>query len=99
LNWFHNKVNQSQIVSNPFQKPLSVKQPVETTIQQVDIPLLFENTSISKRIKIKQPWIKYMNGLQIQTTQNPHKQATTKPSTNLHGFRDIKAYLQKSPPL
>jgi len=35
-----------------------------------------------------------MSGLQIQTTKNPHTQATTKPSTNLHGFGDIKVYLQ-----
>ena len=32
--------------------------------------------------------------LQIQTTQNPHTQATTSLSTNVHGFGDIKAYLQ-----
>jgi len=36
-----------------------------------------------------------MSGLQIQTTQNPHTQAATNPSTNLHGFGDIKAYLQQ----
>jgi len=36
-----------------------------------------------------------MSGLLIQTTQNPYTQAATKPSTNLHGFGDIKAYLQK----
>jgi len=35
-----------------------------------------------------------MSGLQIQTTQNPHTQAAAKPSTNLHGFGDIKAYVQ-----
>jgi len=37
-----------------------------------------------------------MSELQIQTTQNLHTQAATKPSTNLHGFGDIKAYLQHS---
>jgi len=36
-----------------------------------------------------------MNELQIQTTQNPHTQATTNPSTNLHGFGDIIVYLQQ----
>jgi len=51
LNWFDNKVNQSHVVPNPFQKPLSVKQPVEMNIQQVDFPLLFENTSFSKSLK------------------------------------------------
>jgi len=35
-----------------------------------------------------------MGELQIQTTQNPHTQATTKPSTNLHGFGDIKTLVQ-----
>ena len=32
--------------------------------------------------------------LQIQTTQNPHTKATARPSTNLHGFGDIKALVQ-----
>jgi len=36
-----------------------------------------------------------MSGLQIETTQNPHTQAVSKPSTNPHGFGDIKAYLQQ----
>jgi len=36
-----------------------------------------------------------MSGLQIQTTQNPNKQAAAKPSTNVHGFGDIKVYLQQ----
>ena len=40
-----------------------------------------------------------MSGLQIQTTQKPHTQTTTNPSTNFHGFGDIKAYLQQSPPI
>jgi len=33
-----------------------------------------------------------MSKLQIQTTQNPHTQATTKPSTIFRGFGDIKAH-------
>jgi len=33
--------------------------------------------------------------LQNQTTQNPHTQAAARPSTILHEFRDIKAYLQQ----
>jgi len=37
--------------------------------------------------------------LQIQTTQNPHTQATTKSSSNLQGFGDIKGYVQQSPPI
>jgi len=37
--------------------------------------------------------------LQIQTTHNPHTQAAARPSTNLHGFGDIKAYLQQTPPI
>jgi len=36
--------------------------------------------------------------LQIQTAQNPHTQATTKSSSNLHGFGDIKGYVQKALP-
>jgi len=40
-----------------------------------------------------------MSGLQIQTTQNPHTQAATKPSTNLHEFGDIKAHVQHFPHL
>jgi len=96
INWFDSKVNQSQTVSNPFKKPLSVKQPVEMIIQQVDFPLLFQNTFFFKRIKFKHLWIKSMSGLHIQTTQNPHTQATTKPSTNLHGFGAIKVYLQQT---
>jgi len=32
--------------------------------------------------------------LQIQTTQNPHTQTTTKSSNNLLGFGDIKAHVQ-----
>jgi len=36
-----------------------------------------------------------MSGLQIQTTQNPNTQVAAKPSTNLHGFGDTKAYLQQ----
>jgi len=39
-----------------------------------------------------------MSGLQIQTTQNPHTEAAPKSSSNLHGFGDIKAYVQQSPP-
>jgi len=86
LNWFDNKVNQSQTTSNPFKKPLRVKQLVEMTNQQVGFPLLFENTFFSQRIKIKHLWIKSMSGLKIQTPQNPYTQEVTKPSTNLHGF-------------
>jgi len=63
--------------SNPFTNPLSVKQPVEIIKQLVDFTLLFENTYFSKGFKTKQPWINSMSGLQIQTTQNPHTQATT----------------------
>ena len=35
-----NKVNQSQTISNPFQNPPSVKQPIETIKQLVIFPLL-----------------------------------------------------------
>jgi len=37
-----------------------------------------------------------MSGLQIQTTQNPHTQAATKSSSNLHRFGDINVYVQQS---
>jgi len=37
-----------------------------------------------------------MSGLQIQTTQNPHTQVATTPSTNLHGFGDIKVHVQQT---
>jgi len=50
LNWFDSKVNQSQAVSNPFQKPLSVKQPVESKFQQVDFPLSLENIFFEKNL-------------------------------------------------
>jgi len=53
----------------------------------------------SKEFDLNQLWILTKSGLQIQTTQNLHTHATTKPSTNLHGFGDIKAYLQQSPPI
>jgi len=33
--------------------------------------------------------------LQIQTTQNPHTQAATRPSSNPHKFGDIKALVQQ----
>jgi len=34
-----------------FSKTLSVKQPVETTIQQIDYPLSLENTFFSKELE------------------------------------------------
>jgi len=85
LNWFDSKVNQFQALSKPISKTLSVKQPIEMIKQQVVFP---------KEFDLNQLWILTQSGLQIQSTQNPHTQAAAKPSTNLHGFRDIKAYLQ-----
>jgi len=48
LNWLDIKVNQNQTVSNPFQNPPSVKQPIETIKQLVVFPLLYK-TLFSKR--------------------------------------------------
>jgi len=54
----------------------------------------FGKHSFSKEFDLNQLWILTNCGLQIQTTQNSHTQAVAKPSTNLHGFGDIKVYLQ-----
>jgi len=48
LNWFDSKVNQVKQFSNPFQKPLSFKQPIETTKQQVVFPLLLKTIFFKK---------------------------------------------------
>ena len=37
--------------SNPFQSPLSVKQPVESTFQQVEFSHSLEKTSFSKGLR------------------------------------------------
>jgi len=50
LNWLDNKVNQFQTFQILLKK-LSVKQLVETTIQQVDFPLSLQNISVSKELE------------------------------------------------
>jgi len=90
LNWFDSKVNESQVFSNSFQNTLSVKQLVESKFQHVDFSLFFENTSFSKKIKIKQPWIINWSGLTNSTTLDTHNQQQRFLCISL-GFGDIKA--------
>ena len=57
------------------QKPLSVKQPVESKFQQVNFPLSLENIFF-KRTWIKQPWIITMSGL-TNSNYKKHKHTTS----------------------
>jgi len=48
LNWFDSKVNQVKQLQTLFKKTLSVKQPIETTKQQVVFPLLYKTIFFKK---------------------------------------------------
>jgi len=71
LNCHDNKVKQSP----SFQNPLSVKQPVESTFQQVEFSLSLENRSFSKGLRFNQPWIIIKSELKnSNTSRHTHNQ-------------------------
>ena len=97
---------QSQQKSNSFKsfsKSLSVKQPIETTIQQVDFPLLFENTSFSKGLKTNSfgsLWVDYK--FKLPKTHTHKQQQSLQPSSWIWSNKSLSStispYLMKTNP-